>query len=224
MNILSLQEKKIISFLLNGDKSLTSISKHLEMSKPAALKYLNGMEGMGMVCSEARTTRYGRERLFRVGTFSSVLSIDPVKGAMLFSTNSSLDTMNPLMGQIGQEAFREVVSIYVEEIAAILSSFSAVLFGSIARGEAGAKSDMDILLLKEGGWTKEEKDMVSDALYAGSLKAQVQAKPQFFAFEAFLQKDDAFAKRIKEDGLIVYDAIGDERLWPVMKRYWNIID
>ena len=61
-----------------------------------------------------------------------------------------------------------------------------------------------------------------NALYKGSIETQVQAKPLFWTLEKFITKQDILSKRIKQEGLIIYDSIGQGELWKVMKRYWNI--
>jgi hypothetical protein len=57
-----------------------------------------------------------------------------------------------------------------------------------------------------------------------AIETQIQVKPLFWTLRNFLQKRDNLTKRIKNEGMILYDGLEDERLWKTMKRYWNIKD
>jgi hypothetical protein len=224
LNIISSPKvKKIINLLLTSEKSLTEISHSLKVSKPSALKYLNSMETLGLITSKYHTTKIGREKKFKIHTFSSTLSIDPIKGVIFFCNQDPLDIKNPLIGQIKQNKFRSDVNIYLEQVLDILKmKFAVVIYGSIARGEATSKSDLDILFLAKNDWGKNNKSFVMNALYKGSIATQVQAKPLFWTLEKYITKKDILSKKIKQEGLIIYDSIGQGELWKVMKRYWNI--
>ena len=215
----------ILNLLLDGDKTLTEISDELGMSKPAALKHLNELERFGMIVSETNNTRIGREKRFMVGSFSLVMSIDPEKGALVYSNNDPLYIDNPLVGQISQDGFREKVTIYVAELTkAVKKDFTVILYGSIARGEGTSKSDIDLLLLSKNKLGSRERNAVMEALHEGAIATQVQVKPLFWTISEFLQKRDNLTKRIKNEGMILYNAIRDDRLWKAMRRYWNITD
>ena len=60
-----------------------------------------------------------------------------------------------------------------------------------------------------------------NALYQGSIATQVQAKPLFWTLEKFITKKDILSNRIKQEGQIIYDSIGQGELWQQMNRYWN---
>lgn len=216
---------KILNLLLEGDKTLTEISEELSMSKPAALKHLNELERFGMIVSETNTTRIGREKRFKVDSFSLVMSIDPDKGALVYSNSDPLYLDNPLIGQVSQDEFRMKVAVYITELTkAVKMDFTIILYGSIARGEGTSKSDIDLLLLSKNKWGKRERNAVMEALHEGAIATQVQVKPLFWTISECLQKRDNLTKRIKNEGMILYDAIRDEKPWKSMRRYWNITD
>lgn len=215
----------ILNLLLDGDKTLTEISEELSMSKPAALKHLNELEKFGMIVSETNTTRIGREKRFKVGSFSLVMSVDPNIGAFVYSNNNPLYIDNPLVGQVSQNEFRMKVAVYITELTkAVKMDFTVILYGSIARGEGTSKSDIDLLLLSKNKWGNKERNAVMEALHEGAIATQVQVKPLFWSISEFLQKRDNLTKRIKNEGMILYDTIRDEKLWKSMRRYWDITD
>lgn len=215
--------REILDLLLEGETSLSDISICLKISKPATLKYLNEMESMGLISSETKTTKVGREKRFKIRSYSHVISIDPHKGAIIYKNNDPLNLENPLVGQITQDEFRNAVKVYITKIAKnVRIGFVAVLYGSIARGEGTQKSDIDLLFLSKIDWDKKEKKIVMDALHEGSIETQIQVKPLFWTLKDFHQKRDNLTKRMKREGLILHDTIGDEQLWKTMKRYWSI--
>lgn len=226
LNLISSSKvKKILNALLEGEKTLTEISGHLGISKPATIKYLNEMEKIGMISSLTVSTNIGREKKFNISPFSFVFTVDPEKGSIIYKNEESLYIKNPLLGQIQQYEYRQVLNTYLSGIdAGIEFDCTVVLFGSIARGEGTAKSDIDMLLIRNKDWNNKAKEAIMDTLHEGSIETQTQAKPIFLQIENFLEKKDNLTKRIKKEGLILYDSIGDVRLWKTMKRYWDITD
>ena len=117
LNIISSPKvKKIINLLLTSEKSLTEISYSLKVSKPSALKYLNSMETLGLITSKYYITKIGREKKFKIHTYSTTFSIDPVKGVIFFCNQDPLDIKNPLIGQIKQNKFRNYVNLYLQQV------------------------------------------------------------------------------------------------------------
>ena len=217
--------RKILNMLVKNEQSLTNITNQLQISKPTALKYLNSMESVKLITSQYYKTRQGRVKKYKIGSYSFVFSVDKDKGMILFSNDELLNIENPLVGQIPQKKFREAVNIYIKEI---LKSFSEqgaiIIYGSIARGEATAKSDIDMLLLADKKWTKKSRSIIMKNLYKGVLKTQIQAKPMFLSFDEFNRKKSGVYARIKTEGLIVHDTLESGGLWRAMKKYWSIID
>ena len=215
----------ILNLLLDGEKTLTEMSERLGVSKTAALKHLNELERFGMIVSETNTTRIGREKRFRVDSFSMVMSFDPDKGALVYSNSDPLYIKSPLVGQVLQDEFRKKVAEYLTEITQMVEiDFTIILYGSIARGEGTSKSDIDLLLLSKNRWGNNERNAVMKALHEGAIATQVQVKPLFWTLSEFLNKRDNLTKRIKNEGLILYSALRENRLWKSMRRYWNITD
>ncbi len=224
LNILSSHKvREILNLLLEGEKSLPEITDYLGISKPATIKYLNEMERMGLISSEMSTTKVGRVKVFKVHSYCFVFSIDPKRGGIVYQNNDPLYHDNPFVGQVEQDEFRAAVKIYMTKIAEKLKiDFAIVLYGSIARGEGTSKSDIDLLLLSKNRWNEKMKNSVMEALHEGSMETQIQVKPIFWTLRNFIQKKDNLTKRIKKEGFILYDCIGDEKLWKTMMRYWSI--
>jgi predicted nucleotidyltransferase len=221
--LISKKTRKILNLLLEGERSLPEITAHLNISKPATLKYLDEMERMNLIRSEMIITNVGRMRIFRIREYSFFFSIDPKRGGIIYESNSPVNLDNPLIGQVEQEEFREAVKIYMQNMKMrSKKDFTVVLYGSIARGEGTSKSDIDLLLLGKKAWNKKEKDAIWDALHEGAIETQIQAKPLFWIVLDFMKKRDGLTKRIKNEGMILYDSFEDEKLWRAIQRYWNI--
>jgi predicted nucleotidyltransferase len=217
--------RKILNLVIKEEQSLTDITNQLQISKPTALKYLNSMENLQLITSKYQKTRQGRVKRYEIGSYSFVFSADKERGILLFSIDDQLNIENPLVGQIPQKLFREAVNVYITEISKSIGEACAVIvYGSIARGEATAKSDIDMLLLSEKKWNKQSRSAVMKKLYKGVLKTQIQAKPLFLSIDEFKQKNKGVFGRIKTEGIIVQNSLKGDDVWKAMKRYWNIID
>ena len=209
--------------LLKGERSLTDISRALKVSKPSAIKYMAGLEELGLISSRFNITETGREKIFQINEYSMVLSLDPDKGMITYTAEEAVDLQRPLVGQIEQKMFRDAVRTYVNEMVSSLKiKFTLIIFGSVARGEATSKSDIDILVMSEGVLSKKNRNTVMEALHKGSIATNIQVKPVFLDYNGFLESKGRFEMRIKNDGLIVYDLLDSDKVWKQMKRYWNI--
>jgi predicted transcriptional regulator len=221
--LLSEKERDILNLLLKGERSLPEITDRLGISKPATIKHLNEMENIGLVDSEMITTKVGRIKMFRIRPYSVSLSIDPKRGGMIYQNNEPVYLDNPLVGQIKQERFRAAVKTYLENITGEMKiDLAVVLYGSIARGEGTSKSDIDLLFLSKNEWKEKEINIIMDALHKGAIETQIQVKPLFWVVKDFMNKRDNLTKRIKNEGMILFDRTMDDELWISMKRYWNI--
>jgi uncharacterized protein len=63
-------------------------------------------------------------------------------------------TQIPSTGIVGRELSLKVLQQAVERIVAAVSPERIILFGSAARGEMGANSDVDLLVIKKGATAK----------------------------------------------------------------------
>lgn len=60
MELFTSKEKETINLLISKDKTLSEISKHLQISKPATSKYLKKFEQQGLITSTYQRTKNGR--------------------------------------------------------------------------------------------------------------------------------------------------------------------
>jgi hypothetical protein len=181
------------------------------------------LENIGLITSNYYKTKIGREKKYKIHTFSYVFSIDPEKGAILFSNKDSLDNQYPLVGQIIQNKFRLIVNNYLQHLLDILKKdFAVIIFGAVADGVVFSQNEIEILILAKKSWSKNNKENIINALDKISIETNVQVKPTFWTIKQFLNKKDKLSKRIKQEGLIVYDSLDKGELWQEMDRYWNL--
>lgn len=130
------------------------------------------------------------------------ISIDPVH----------LEKADPILG-IKQEEFHEPVRVFVTEIQENLSKTDAVeqlvgiiVFGSVARGEADRKSDIDLFIVVKGDRTTARRrvaDVVSDL-------RERRFNGDRFDFEQYVESIDSVERagsklqRIFDEGISVY--------------------
>jgi hypothetical protein len=214
---------EIINLLLANEKSLTEITRSLNVSKPTSLKYLNLMEDIGLITSTYYKTKIGREKKYRIHAFSYAFSVDPDKGAILFSNRDPLDTQYPLVGQIIQNKYRNAVNIYVRQMQDILKKdFAVIIFGQVADGFIFPQNELEMLVVANKSWNKGNKKIIMDTLDHCSIETSIQIKPTLWTLKQFMNKKDKFSKRIRQEGLIVYDSLDQGELWKQMDRYWNL--
>jgi predicted nucleotidyltransferase len=215
---------RIIEILNESSMSLTELSEALGIKKPTVSKYLARMEDEGLISSRIVVTGVGRERTFQLEPFTLVLSIDPEDKLLLsYRSNEGMDLELPLMGQIKQEEFRTASRAYVKRMISKTKAdnMSIIVFGSVAMGNAGRKSDIDLLLLSDS-WTKASKDRMLTIISDATVEAEIQAKPLFWTYKEFGTKDDYFAKHIRQDGILVFNRRGGGPIWQHLKRYRSI--
>ena len=225
MNNFNLTQKmnQIINQLIKDNKSLTQLTKNIKVSKPTMLKYLNQLEDVGLINSYIKITKFGREKWYRISEYSQIISINPKKGIINFKIDEPLNHNNPLIGQIPQMEFRKHAKTYLEQINENFKlPVIIIIYGSIARNQGTAKSDLDILFLIKDKWNKDLKNIIMEALYQGAVETQLQAKPLFKTLDEFIKSNETITKNIKKDGIIIKDSLDSELLWRTMTRYWSI--
>ena len=85
-----------------------------------------------------------------------------------------------------------------------------ILFGSVARGEAGEDSDVDILVLVEDGEGLDLLDRIVEISAEADLEAgefRTHLSPLAYCLEEFNKKQDVvpFFWNIEKDGIVIYD-------------------
>jgi DNA-binding Lrp family transcriptional regulator len=206
MQLLNKYESQIIELLIQNDKTLSEISAEMDISKPATSKHLKKLEEKKIIKGVYERSLVGRTIKYSLQQFHMVFSVDPINKFIIgFKANEPIDINYIYLGYIQQKEFREEVKIYLKEINNIsFDKYLVILYGSVAKGTAHQKSDIDLLILKEN-WSKKDKDFVLGKIAIASDKCNHQAKPLFKSFKEFLDIDTSLQKQIKEDGIILYE-------------------
>jgi len=216
MELLNKYEKQIIELLIQNDKTLSEISTEIDISKPAASKYLKKLEEQNIIKGVYERNTIGRTIKYSLQQFHIVFSVDPINKSIIgFKANEPIDTNYIYLGYIQQKEFREDVKNYLKEINNInFDKYLIILYGSVAKGSAHQKSDIDLLFLKEN-WSKKEKEQVLQKIAIASDRCDHQAKPLFKSFKEFEDMDKSLQKEIKEDGIILYE---NDKQWSGIKQ------
>lgn len=206
MEILNVYEKRIIEMLIEGERTLSQISKNLKLSKPSTSKYLRRLEEKGIVEGEYIRDRNGRSLVYRLRSFHLIFSIDPDKKILIYlEADEPLDIDNIYLGYIPQRDFRKEVREYISEVKkAEIGEFLVILYGSVAKGEGHRKSDIDMLFLKDE-WRESDKDRILDLLANASSKCKHRINPVFKTIDEFETLDRELKKEIDEYGIIIYE-------------------
>jgi predicted nucleotidyltransferase len=224
MEIIHQRSLRIIELLADGEKSLTELAGKLSVTKTMALRMLTDLEKSGLIQSHIIKNNNGRLRQFKLKEFSLVISYDSKTASVLsFRADAPMDLSNPLIGQVSQAEFRRSVQTYLKAVELPSGESAVILFGSAARGNAGAKSDLDLLFLADK-WDKPSTDRIRNALADAVINAGHQAISHFRTFGDFLNDNSSMARSIRKEGLIiqVHGQNQAENLWMAMQRYRNI--
>ncbi|MFP4046022.1 MAG: nucleotidyltransferase domain-containing protein [Candidatus Aenigmatarchaeota archaeon] len=215
-------KKKIVNQLLEGKKSLGELSERIGISKQALHKHLKPMKKEGIVEERSVKNEGGKIKKYRIGNYSEVLSIDRRGFALEYEAKSPVNFRFPLLNQIPQEEYRTQVLSYLKKIVQEEKRVTVIVFGSVARGEATWKSDIDALLLSDR-WNEEEKERIKDKISDVAMDESVDCSfNPHFKTRKEMDKEEKIVQEIKKDGLIVYTNESDVKIWKEMKGYKNI--
>jgi predicted nucleotidyltransferase len=206
MDLFNPPQKLIIELLLTSDKTLPELAAALGRSKPGTSKYLKRLDELHIVKGTYERNVDGRTIRYHLQPFHMVLSIDPPsKTAFSFSADDAIDTEFLSLGFIPQKEFRDEVKHYLKELRKTdIRRLTVVLYGSVAQGVASRKSDIDLLLIKEG-WTKNEQNSILRLLADASERTTHPAKPLFLNVSKFEQMDPPLKKEINDHGVILFE-------------------
>jgi len=224
MNFFNPPQKRIIELLLTSDKTLPELATALGRSKPGTSKYLKKLEELHIVKGTYERNVDGRTIRYHLQPFHMVLSIDPQsKTAFSFSADDALDTEFLSLGFIPQKEFRDEIKTYLKEFRKTdIQRLTVILYGSVAQGIATRKSDIDLLLIKEG-WTKNEQNSILRLLADASEKTTHPVKPLFLSYSKFERMDPVLKKEIKDHGVILFEKGSPwETIRPDLQRYKTI--
>jgi predicted nucleotidyltransferase len=120
-----------------------------------------------------------------------------VPGAIGHGTRPSSKEITVTIATPESEALRNLVPSILDEIVATADPARVILFGSVARGEAGPESDLDLLVVLD------HLDPAERAHLMGSIRFAVTAPA---AIDVFVTDVEEFERRM--------DVNGSMRYWP----------
>lgn len=214
-------KKKVVNLLLDGGKSLIELSEKVDMSKPALLKHLDSLEDKGVVQSFKEKSRSGRRKIYKLKDFSTCFSVSEEGYAVYFEADSAFNPKFPLVNQIPQKKLRNAVLEYLKAVEGVKSPLSVIIFGSVARGEATWKSDIDAMFFSDS-W-KDKEDIILEKLSDISMNEDIETSmsPHFHLY-GDLEKGGRLIKEVKKEGIVAHTTGEDEKLWKFLERYGTI--
>ena len=104
------------------------------------------------------------------------------------------------------ETERTVLSTFKRLVAQRVGLRQMILFGSRARGDADAESDMDVLVIVDDGTTASGRDLVSECAWQAGFDHGIVVVPITFTqteWEDGLDRHAALGRAIAADGIPV---------------------
>ncbi len=213
--------RKILQELSKGEKTLTELADATKISKQGVLKHLNSMEEKEMIKSRLEKNEQGRTKIFSLNDFTELTSINKEGFIISFKSDSFLDPRYPLVGQIPQKEFRKQVKKYVEAIDSTgIRPLSVMIFGSVARGEANWKSDIDALILTDN-WTDKREENILDVLSDVTVEeedVERSLNPTFLNYPK-IDSEGSLTEKARTDGILVYTTKEEDPTWKHLKKY-----
>ena len=181
MNLVQLTpEGKIAMELATGAKSYTELKRLTKLSDRWLSKKLKELVAAGVV--ELRDNRYGLAKL-------DIIYNDPLALEYLKARAAPLGKARLIGGGLGRD--HRVLAV--------------VLFGSVAKGRATEESDLDLVVITEGGVELNEE------IYKITFRYNLPIETTFMSFEELLshvQARTTFLLGVLEGYEVLYDRAG----------------
>lgn len=98
----------------------------------------------------------------------------------------------------------EVLKKFAREVSALPGLLSVVLYGSVARGEYDARSDVDLLLIFENEGSRERAERkVSEIV----VKLGHRLEPQCYSLDGLKRADKSFLREVFREGVQLYGIV-----------------
>lgn len=222
--------KRILETLLGGRRSLTELAEATGLRKQSLAPYLRALADLGFIEHEVHPTSTGREVHYRLLGSSLHLEFRPeAESVISWVSPGPVHHDFPLLSQIVDQRLRvEVLStlaalkVPATHADDLWSEAFIILFGSVARGEATWKSDIDLLFVTR----REEAPGLEDAVLDGLAIVQEQlehpTRAHFSTRDDFLSGRTVIDREAAKDGMVLHDPWGEVELWKAMGRYKRI--
>lgn len=222
--------RRILDTLLQGPASFGELADATGLTKAGLQRPLANLELLGVISRTYRPVPGSREVVYALEGCSLRLDIRPpvesVPGAALaWASPGRVDPEFPLAGQVPKPRDREEVVTALRRLRDgapdAWDALFVVLFGSVARGESGAKSDIDLLLVLPRE-DRALRERLADLVARAQVDLTLPLQPFFTTRRAFLDAKTRIDAAAARDGLILHGDPRERSLWNRMTRYGTI--
>lgn len=227
--------RRLLQALLEGPTSLTDLAEATALTKPALQRHLKDLERLGVVTRAYRPAGVSREVVYSLLGCSLHLEIrqpgiptDPLSGTVLSWASSGYeDPEFPLTHQVPDHADRDEVAAILRglrrnaSVAQAWADLFIVLFGSIPKGEATRKSDIDLMIVLPSE-DKRLREVVAETLADVQQGLAHGIQPFFTTRASFLTGAKRMDVAAANEGVVIHGARSERDLWSKMKRYRTI--
>lgn len=211
----STAKKEVLEKLAEGDWTPTELAEELDKSRSSVYNHLDELYERGVLTKtkvEAKTrpkTRYSIGNGFiqyitvLPGQFNErVLGIDRHKEAIIRIWNVPQEEFHPYIEEFWR-AIEDNADVDLEE-----NVVAVAVYGSVARGEANAGSDIDLLLIAEG----EEAEQTLNETF-GSIRLTTEEGSKIGIVEVYTKEDyrsslahgSSFLENVQDEFHVLYD-------------------
>ncbi|MFH1066242.1 MAG: nucleotidyltransferase domain-containing protein [Nanoarchaeota archaeon] len=200
---------EIIKILAEGDKSPTEIAKIMKISLPGLHKHLMDLERTGLI-KKADATK-GKTRPYTTYTIGHgfVYFAKAMKGNAEQGFIEADENVKAHLGiwAISQKEYHYYIESLWWQLQEFIGDIDAIaIFGSVAKGNAGEGSDIDVLLLVKKDVKKFEK--LFGTIAVGKKGKKIIIMAQVFEtndFKNSLKKGSKFAEEVIKNHKAIYD-------------------
>lgn len=219
-----------------GRLNVEDLAHKLGISPSVLVRRAKLLQDAGWLERRQEATPRGREVYYVPIPRVSVQWTSPYRSvALSWSTRGEVEWDFPLTTQLTDVSAREAIRRFLWELRrqGVLDAefhhignvfehgpgLAVVVYGSAARGTARADSDIDLLVVL-GEWSRtpggKREEVVLDAAADTSLSIGVPIQAKVIPESSLKKLPREIQRGIREDGLIVFDAIHHEPLWTLV--------
>lgn len=218
--------RRLLAALGEAPTSLTELSAKLGVTKPALVRALAPLEQLGVVERSVARTPQGQVSLYRRLPFSVAWTMTHGFSLSWFSPGE-VPIRDMLLHQLPPGAARDDVQTILDEVHGLPIRLAwsvrfIIVFGSVARGQATWKSDVDVMFLL-AGHVDEARAKLQERLADATTRMTHAPSPHFATVDEFLNSQRSLHAAIREEGVIVRGETNhpapEVSVWRQLKRY-----